>query len=89
MEDGDEEALGLWRRFRDFSIRKLEKTYARLNIHFDVYGGESVVRPESMEEALNILEQKGLLCEEKGGVLVDLTKHKLDKAVVKKNGESC
>ncbi len=87
MEDGDEESLGLWNRFRDFSIKKLEKTYARLNIHFDIYGGESVVKPESMEEAVDILEKKGLLCEEKGGVLVDLTKYKLDKAVVRKNGE--
>ena len=39
---------------------------------------------KAWQEALDILEQKGLLCEEKGGVLVDLTKHKLDKAVVKR-----
>lgn len=43
MEDGDEASLATWRKFRDLSIVKYREVYARLNIEFDVYGGESQV----------------------------------------------
>ena len=32
MEDGDEDALGLWKRFRALSIEKYKATCGRLNI---------------------------------------------------------
>ncbi len=88
MEDGDEEALGLWRRFREFTITSLGRTYDRLNIEFDVYGGESTVAKESMDAAVDNLREKNLLVEEKGSLLVDLTKYKLDKGIVRKGGEA-
>ncbi|KAI5455349.1 arginyl-tRNA synthetase [Naganishia albida] len=84
MEDGDEEALGLWRRFRDFSIQKLEQMYAKLNIHFDVYAGESLVSPESMKRQVDLLEEKNLLCTDRGAVLANLEEQKLGKVVVRK-----
>jgi arginyl-tRNA synthetase len=40
---GDETALANWRRWRDLSIEKYKEEYARLNIAFDVYSGESQV----------------------------------------------
>ncbi|KAJ9124510.1 hypothetical protein QFC24_003301 [Naganishia onofrii] len=87
MEDGDAEALGLWKRFRDFSIIKLEKMYARLNIHFDVYAGESLVSPEAMKRQVDLLEEKKLLCTDRGAVLANLEEYKLGKVVVRKAGE--
>jgi arginyl-tRNA synthetase len=39
MEGGDQEAMALWRRFRDISIDRYIATYARLNIDFDEYSG--------------------------------------------------
>lgn len=87
MEDGDEAALGLWKRFRDFSIKKLEHMYARLNIHFDVYAGESLVSPESMKKQVDLLEEKNLLCTDRGAVLANLEEYKLGKVVVRKAGE--
>ena len=42
MEDGDEEALKNWRVWRELSIRKYEEEYARLNVRFDEYTGESI-----------------------------------------------
>ena len=86
MEDGDEAALGLWKRFRDFSIKKLEHMYARLNIHFDVYAGESLVSPESMKKQVDLLEEKNLLCTDRGAVLANLEEYKLGKVVVRKAG---
>jgi arginyl-tRNA synthetase len=86
MVDGDEAAVNLWRKFRNLSIEKYKKTYARLNIHYDDYSGESQVKDESMEKAANIMAEKGLSEESQGAIIVDLTKHqkKLGKAIVKK-----
>ncbi|ODH51987.1 hypothetical protein GX48_01775 [Paracoccidioides brasiliensis] len=50
MEDREPEALRLWKRFRDISIERYISTYARLNIAFDEYSGESAVRPETVEK---------------------------------------
>ncbi|PWN38102.1 arginyl-tRNA synthetase [Meira miltonrushii] len=86
MEDGDEEAVGLWRKFRDLSIKKYEQTYARLNIHFDVYSGESQVRKESIQEVVEKLRESPY-CEreDNGALLIDLKKYKLEKAIVERS----
>ena len=84
---GEPKAIAQWSRFRDLSIEKLKETYERLNIHFDVYYGESQVKKESMERAVRIVQEKGLTCEDRGALLVDLTKFKMDKAIVRKAGK--
>ncbi|KAL4933298.1 arginine--tRNA ligase [Aspergillus undulatus] len=90
MEDGDPDALALWRRFRDLSITKYRETYARLNIDFDVYSGESQIKQESMTTANEQLEKSGVSEQSEGAVIVDFTKHgakKLGKAIiVRKDG---
>ncbi|KAJ6482894.1 arginyl-tRNA synthetase [Mycena vitilis] len=63
MEDGDPEALGLWRRFRDLSIEAYKKVYARLNVEFDDYIGESLVTNHHIENTMQELRTKGLLSE--------------------------
>ncbi|KAF1998989.1 arginyl-tRNA synthetase [Amniculicola lignicola CBS 123094] len=96
MVDGEEKALGLWKRFRDLSIEKYKQTYARLNIRYDEYSGESQVSEESMETAAKLMAEKGVTEDSEGAVIVDFTKHvkdpkkdakemkKLGKAIVKK-----
>jgi hypothetical protein len=88
MEDGDESALKNWRVWRELSIKKYEEEYARLNVHFDVYTGESEVKPEYQTLAFQKLEEKGLIAEVDGAKLIDLEKYKLGKAVVRKRGWS-
>ncbi|KAL5514035.1 hypothetical protein ACEPAG_2796 [Sanghuangporus baumii] len=61
MEDGDEETLALWKRFRDLSIKAYEKVYARLNVRFDVYSGESQVESTRIHAAINRLKEKKLV----------------------------
>ncbi|KAH9807544.1 hypothetical protein DFH28DRAFT_1100938 [Melampsora americana] len=85
MEDGDPTAVALWKRFRDFSIKQYEADYARLNIKFDVYSGESQVSKESMDSALEILKQKGIAIEDNGTLICDLDKYKLGRTVIRKN----
>ncbi|KAJ1930673.1 arginyl-tRNA synthetase [Tieghemiomyces parasiticus] len=83
MEDGDETALALWKRFRDMSIEKYHATYDRLNINFDVYSGESQVT-YGMKQAMDLLESHGLVEESEGAKIIDLEKYKMGKAVLQK-----
>ncbi|ONH65023.1 Arginine--tRNA ligase, cytoplasmic [Cyberlindnera fabianii] len=87
MEDGDEEALKIWKRFRELSIAKYIDTYKRLNIQYDTYSGESQVSQKLMNEALQIFKDKGLTHEDRGAVLIDLKKFnkKLGKCIVQKS----
>lgn len=86
LEDGDAEALATWTRFRGLSIEKYKETYARLNIEYDEYSGESQITQESMDKAARIMEEQKLSEENEGAIIVDLTKYskKLEKAMVKK-----
>ena len=81
---GDESALALWKRFRKFSIDRYVDTYKRLNITYDVYSGESQVRPESIQQANDLLEEQRLLVEDKGALLANLEKFKLAKPLIRK-----
>ncbi|OAP54805.1 arginine-tRNA ligase [Fonsecaea erecta] len=90
MEEGDPEALALWQKFRDMSIKKYQNTYARLNIEFDVYSGESQVKAETIKRVLDSLLAQGIAEYSDGAILIDFTKHgakKLNKAIiVRKDG---
>ena len=94
LENGDPEARATWTRFRDLSIDRYKKTYARLNIHYDQYSGESQVEPWRMERAVKELAESGVSETSKGAVIVDLSKSKdkqtkkLGKALVKKSDGS-
>jgi len=70
MEEGDREALALWRRFRELSLLELERTYARLGIRFDDYTGESAYNDVS--DIIEKLRALGLLKESQGAQVVEL-----------------
>ncbi|KAF2163375.1 hypothetical protein M409DRAFT_26412 [Zasmidium cellare ATCC 36951] len=87
MVDGDKQALANWQRFRDLSIEAYKEMYARLNIHFEDYSGESTVKEDDMETAAKVLQEKNISEDSKGAVIVDLSKHghpTLGKTLVKK-----
>ncbi|EPQ31765.1 uncharacterized protein PFL1_01097 [Pseudozyma flocculosa PF-1] len=85
MEDGDEECLGYWRKFRELSIKKYIEVYDRLNIQFDVYSGESQVTKANLEKAMSQLRETDFVSrEENGALLADLTKYKLEKCVIER-----
>jgi len=71
MTDRDPAALAMWKRFRDLSITRYKATYARLNIHFDEYSGESQVSEDAMEAVGKEMEAKGLCKEDNGAMLVN------------------
>jgi arginyl-tRNA synthetase len=71
MEEGEPDAIALWKTLRDISIEYYVETYARLNIKFDEYSGESQVsiKPEAIEVVESNLKDRGI-CEEQDGALV-------------------
>ncbi|NXS62331.1 SYRM protein, partial [Brachypteracias leptosomus] len=76
LEEHDEQALLLWKQFRDFSIEEYIRIYKRLGVHFDEYSGESFYQEKS-QEVLKMLEDKGLLQKTiKGTGIVDLSEKK-------------
>ena len=74
----------MWKKFRNLSIEKYKDTYARLNINFDVYSGESQVSNESINRAMEILKEKKIVKESEGALIIDLSQYKLDVAVIQK-----
>ncbi|KAL4960625.1 uncharacterized protein BDV14DRAFT_211577 [Aspergillus stella-maris] len=91
LSDKEPDVTSLWQRFRALSIKKYKETFARLNITYDIYTGESQISEESMETAATLLTQQGLSFHSQGATIVDLTPQskKLGKAIVrKKDGTS-
>ena len=80
MTDNEPKAIAQWARFRDLSIKRYKETYARLNIHFDDYSGESQVKQERMDFAAQKMADMGVSEESEGAVIVDFTKHVPGKA---------
>ncbi|KIJ45253.1 hypothetical protein M422DRAFT_251433 [Sphaerobolus stellatus SS14] len=85
MEEGDEEALKIWRRYRDLSLQKYIREYETLNISFDVYWGESKVSKEWLQKCVPLAEKAGIVEDSKGAKLVDLEKYKLGKTILQKS----
>lgn len=83
LEDGDQEALELWQWFRDESLVEFNRIYEKLDVHFDSFNGEAFYN-DKMDEAIQILEEKGLLQESKGAQIVDLESYNLPPALIRK-----
>ncbi|KIW81716.1 arginine-tRNA ligase [Fonsecaea pedrosoi CBS 271.37] len=75
LEDGDEDALALWKRFREVCITRYTELYARLGVKFDDYSGESDVSHETIEEVENALKEKGVYRESDGAWVIDINKN--------------
>ncbi|WP_034536813.1 arginine--tRNA ligase [Carnobacterium inhibens] len=84
LEDGDEEALGLWKWFRDESLKEFNHVYERLDITFDSFNGEAFYN-DKMQEVVDLLEEKNVLTVNDGATIVDLEKYNLNPALIKKS----
>lgn len=84
LENGDEEALALWKWFRDESLVEFKRIYDKLDVDFDSYNGEAFYN-DKMAEVVEILGLKGLLKESQGATIVELEKYDLNPALIKKS----
>ena len=89
LEAGEPNQIARWAACRRLSIDALTATYARLNIRFDAYDGESMYRTSDASKAvLDDMRAKGLLrLAADGRQVVDITDD-LAVTVVKSDGSS-
>lgn len=88
LEDGDPEAVRLWKIFRDESVKALDKLYVRMNVHFpaEAYKGEAFYN-DKMEATIARIREKGLLKESEGAQVVDLEQWDMPPCIIlKKDG---
>ncbi|HEU4962997.1 MAG TPA: arginine--tRNA ligase [Bacilli bacterium] len=83
LEDGDEEATALWQWFRDESLKEFNKTYELMGIKFDSLHGEAFYN-DKMDRVIDLLEEKGLLVESEGAMVVDLEAEGMPPCLIKK-----
>ncbi len=71
LEKGNEEALLLWKEFRDLSLREFKRIYDFLGIEFDEYQGESFYN-KRLAATLEEIKSTGITRESQGALVVDL-----------------
>lgn len=71
LEETDEEAMELWKWFREVSLAEFTKVYEQLGISFDSYQGEAFYN-DKMEPVIQELKEKGLLVESDGAYVVEV-----------------
>lgn len=84
LEDGNPESLKLWKWFRDESLVEFKKTYSLLGVDdFDSWQGESFYN-DKMAPVVKELEDKHLLEESEGAMIVTLD-NDLPPALIKRS----
>ncbi|MBE1555227.1 arginyl-tRNA synthetase [Filibacter limicola] len=71
LEDGDSEALALWKWFKTESLKEFQRIYDLLGVTFDSYNGEAYYN-DKMGPIVDELAEKGLLIESDGALIVQL-----------------
>ncbi|XP_041716755.1 probable arginine--tRNA ligase, mitochondrial isoform X1 [Coregonus clupeaformis] len=73
LEQQEQQALLLWKQFREITVEEYQQVYKRLGVHFDIYSGESFHQQQA-QEVVQRLQRLGLLkTTEKGTSVVDLS----------------
>lgn len=84
MEQNDEEAIGIWKWFKEISLLEYSRVYELLGVTFDSYAGESFYRdkvPSLVEE----LKKKGLLKVSQGANIIDLGEYHMPPCLITKS----
>ena len=88
MEHGDEEALAIWKWFREISLKEFLRVYDMLGIEFDSYAGESFYN-DKMAAVIEELKDKGLITLSDGAQIVNLEEYNMPPCLItKKDGSS-
>ncbi len=88
LQAGDERNRTLWKEFIDISIAEYNKVYDRLNIHFDLYNGESFYN-DMMPSVLEELKEKKIAVEDQDALVVFFDEEsKLNPCIVQKKDGS-
>jgi arginyl-tRNA synthetase len=87
LEEGDNEALVLWKSFKDYSLEEFNRIYKMLDISFDSYAGESFYN-QYIEKTIGNMKKKGLLKKSQDALIVDLEEYGMPPCLVRKKDEA-
>ncbi|MBM7580971.1 arginine--tRNA ligase [Jeotgalibacillus terrae] len=85
LEDGDQDALALWKWFRDESLKEFNSIYQLLGVSFDSVQGEAFYN-DKMDRVVQLLEEKELLVESDGALVVETAEGMPPCLIKKKDG---
>ncbi|MFB1081658.1 arginine--tRNA ligase [Jeotgalibacillus sp. JSM ZJ347] len=85
LEDGDQEARELWKWFREESLKEFNSIYELLGVTFDSTQGEAFYN-NKMERVVQLLEEKQLLKESDGALVVESAEEMPPCLIKKKDG---
>jgi arginyl-tRNA synthetase len=85
LEQGDAEALALWKRFRELSLKEFHVFYAELGVGFESEDGEAFFN-DKMEPALQRLQDRGLTEMSEGALVVPMGEDKPPALLRKSDG---
>lgn len=87
MEQGNEEALSIWKWFKEISMKEFERVYQLLNVEFDYDMGESFYM-DKVPALVIELKEKGLLEESQGANIVSLEQYNMPPCLITKSDGS-
>ena len=84
LQQGDPENHAIWKRFIDISIAEFNRMYARLDVSFDLWRGESFYN-DKLAGIVQTLKEKGLAEESEGAQIVRLEDEGLPVCLIQKS----
>ncbi|PKM67910.1 MAG: arginine--tRNA ligase [Firmicutes bacterium HGW-Firmicutes-2] len=73
LQNGRPGYIALWKHFVDLSVKDIQTIYNRLDVHFDLWYGESDSNAY-VPKIIDTLKSKGALYESDGAMVVDVTR---------------
>lgn len=80
LQSGHEGYIAVWKEIMRVSVKDLKENYGKLDVDFDLWYGESDA-DKYVDELLSILNEKGIMHESEGAMVVDVEEES-DKAPV-------
>lgn len=71
VQNADPACTAIWKHIMEISVKDLKKNYDQLNVHFDLWKGESDAKPY-IAALLDQLVDQGLAYESAGALVVDI-----------------
>ena len=87
IETGDEEALDLWTKMKDATLKEVRVTYKRMGVDFDSWAGESFYE-DKMPAIIQELRDKGISKLDNGAEIVDLSEWNMAPCIIVKSDGS-
>lgn len=84
LEDGDPQVQALWQKFVDISLKDYQRIWDRLHVKHELVRGESFYN-DRLKPVENELEQRGLLEESEGAMVVRLDDADMPPCLIRKS----